>query len=164
MLAIFKVNYKVSNYFFKGLADLQFANETEAWGMQQPSFSNGAAYADLDNDGDLDLVVNNMGERASVYRNNNLTGRNYLNIQLNGIAGNTYATGARIDIETYTGKQQIVEQQTVRGYLSSVSPILHFGLGRDSLVSTLTIRWPKGYYTGPQTIRLLQAIITCLFN
>ena len=150
---------KLSNYAFHNKGDLTYENATTQWGLHTSNVSNGVAYADLDNDGDLDLVVNNMGERASVYRNNNLTGGNYLNIQLNGIAGNTYATGARIDIETYTGKQQIVEQQTVRGYLSSVSPILHFGLGRDSLVSTLTIRWPKGNYTVLKNIKANQTII-----
>ncbi|WP_276499914.1 VCBS repeat-containing protein [Terrimonas pollutisoli] len=150
---------KLSNYAFHNKGDLTYENVTAQWGLHTLNVSNGVAYADLDNDGDLDLVVNNMGERASVYRNNNLTGGNYLNIQLKGIAGNTYATGARVDIETYTGQRQTVEQQTVRGYLSSVSPILHFGLGRDSVINTLTIRWPKGNYTVLKNIKANQTII-----
>ncbi|MFC0775962.1 VCBS repeat-containing protein [Terrimonas alba] len=150
---------KLSNYAFHNKGDLTYENVTAQWGLHTSNVSNGVAYADLDNDGDLDLVVNNMGERASVYRNNNLAGGNYLNIQLKGIAGNTCATGARVDVETYTSQRQTVEQQTVRGYLSSVSSILHFGLGRDSVINTLTIRWPKGNYTLLKNIKANQTII-----
>jgi enediyne biosynthesis protein E4 len=150
---------KLSNYAFHNTGDLTYKDVTTQWGLHTSNVSNGVAYADLDNDGDLDLVVNNMGERASIYRNNNLTGGNYLNIQLKGIVGNTYATGARIDIETYSGKRQTIEQQSVRGYLSSVSPILHFGLGTDSVINALTIRWPKGNYTLLKNIKANQTII-----
>ncbi len=150
---------KLSNYAFHNIGDLTYKNITAQWGLHTSNVSNGVAYADLDNDGDLDLVVNNMGERASVYRNNNLAGGNYLNIQLKGVTGNTYATGTRINIETFTGKQQTIEQQTVRGYLSSVSPVLHFGLGKDSVINKLTIRWPKGNYTVLKNTKANQTII-----
>lgn len=150
---------RLSNYAFKNGGDYSFQNVTKAWGLHTSNVSNGVAYADLDRDGDLDLVVNNMGERASVYRNNNLSGGNYLNIQFKGLAGNTAALGSRVDIQTASGVHQTTELQTVRGYLSSVSSTLHFGLGKDSVVTSLTVRWPTGSYTGLKNIKANQTLI-----
>ncbi len=119
--------------------------------MHTANVSQGTAYADLDNDGDLDLVINNMGERASVYRNNNIAHARYLNILLKGDGGNTSAVGSRISI-THGGKMQVAELQPVRGYLSSMQPMVHFGLGNDSLIETLTVRWAGGGFTTLQNI------------
>ena len=128
---------KLTNYLFRNNGDISFENKTNQWGLKTNNVSNGVAYADLDNDGDLDLVVNNMGEEASIYRNNNLQKGNYLTIQLKGLPGNALAIGSRVDITTSTGNKQSIEQQPVRGYLSSVNPVLHFGLGKDSIIQTL---------------------------
>lgn len=150
---------KLSNYAFRNKGDNRFQNVTNDWGLHTANVSNGVAYADLDNDGDLDLVVNNMGEGASVYRNNNLGGGHFLNIQLKGIGGNTAAIGSRVDIVTGNGIHQTLEEQPVRGYLSSVSNILHFGLGKDSVVSSVIVRWPKGDYTTLKNVKGNRTIV-----
>lgn len=134
----------LSHYMFRNKGDLCFDNVTDNWNLSRKDVSNGTAYADLDNDGDLDLVLNNMGEKATIYRNNNLTHGNYLNVRLKGLQGNSSAIGAIVTIETASGKKQMAEQQPVRGYLSSMQPFVHFGLGTDSLITTLTIQWPQG--------------------
>ncbi|CAN5617995.1 VCBS repeat-containing protein [soil metagenome] len=149
---------KLSNYAFRNKADLSFENVTTNWGLHTSNVSNGVAYADLDNDGDLDLVVNNMGEKASVYRNNNISQNNYLNIQLKGAKANTNAVGSSISITYNNGKQQLAEQQPVRGYLSCMQPLVHFGLGKDSIIATLTVRWPLGNYTVLKNVKANQAI------
>lgn len=149
---------KLSNYAFHNKGDLHFENTTNNWGLQTANVSNGAAYADLDNDGDLDLVVNNMGERASVYRNNNFAKNNYLNIKLKGLKGNTNAIGSRADIVYDNGKQQILEQQPVRGYLSSMEPVLHFGVGKDSMITAVAVRWPGGNFTVLKNVKANQTI------
>jgi hypothetical protein len=135
----------VVNYVFSNRDGLKFTNETRAWGMNRPSNSNGAAYADFDNDGDLDLVVNNINQPAFIYRNesNKNSDNHYLNIKLQGEGLNTQGVGAKITI-SHAGKKQYLEQQTTRGYLSSVSPVLHFGLGKESVVDSLEIKWPSG--------------------
>jgi hypothetical protein len=144
--------------FFKIKGTLSFRNETNNWGLQTSNVSNGAAYADLDNDGDLDLVVNNMGSNASVYRNNNPGKSNYLNIRLKGTKENTLAIGSHVTITSSRGKQQVAEQQPVRGYLSSMEPLIHFGLGADTTVQSLTIRWPQGGHTTIKNIKPNQTI------
>lgn len=149
---------KIPNYAFRNTGDLRFANVTADWGLSAPGVSQGAAYADLDNDGDLDLVVNNTGERASIYRNNNLSHGHFLTIKLKGAKQNTLAIGSRVSIETSTGKRQYLEQQPVRGYLSGMEPVLHVGLGADTLVASLTVRWPEGGYSRLQNIKADQAL------
>jgi enediyne biosynthesis protein E4 len=134
----------LSHYMFRNKGDLCFDNVTSNWNLEKKNVSNGSAYADLDNDGDLDLVVNNMGERASIYRNNNLSNGNYLKIKLKGLDGNRDAIGARITIETPGGKKQMAELQPVRGYLSCMTPLVHFGLGTDTLIAAIFIDWPNG--------------------
>lgn len=150
---------RVSNYMFRNNADLSFENVTDQWGLKTNNVSNGVAYADLDNDGDLDIVINNMGERASIYRNNNIAHANYLAVQLKGLRGNTNAIGSRIEIITSSGKHQTVEQQPVRGYLSTMEPVVHFGLGKDSLITSIKLRWPQGGYTILKNIKANQTII-----
>jgi hypothetical protein len=138
---------KLSNYAFRNNGALCFENVTSKWGLSALNVSQGAAYADLDNDGDLDLVVNNTGEKATVYRNNNPSHAHFLTIRLKGKQGNTFAIGSRIAVETPSGAHQYLEQQPERGYLSSMEPVLHIGLGTDSLVRSLLIRWPTGGYS-----------------
>lgn len=136
---------EIANYVFRNNGDLTFSNVSGAWGIRTPSNSNGAAYADLDNDGDLDLVVNNINLPAFIYENRedkNLK-NHFLEINLRGSGKNTQGIGAKVCLYE-RGKQQFLEQMPGRGFQSSVSPVLHFGLGRDSLVDSVKIIWPGG--------------------
>ncbi|MEX2282911.1 MAG: VCBS repeat-containing protein [Gemmatimonadota bacterium] len=136
---------KVANHAYRNDGDLSFSNRTAEWGLDQPAYSYGTAYADLDRDGDLDLVVNNLMGEAFVYRNENrkTDGAHYLAIQFQGHAGNPFGLGARVRLKS-GGAQQVQELQLTRGYQSSVAPVLHFGLGNSVGVDTLEVVWPDG--------------------
>ena len=134
---------KVRNYLFKNDGDLKFENVSEAWGFTENSFSNGAAIADLDNDGDLDLVVNNLDEEAFLYENTTDKKNDYIKIKLKGPAKNEDGIGAGVTIY-YDGKKQFFEQKTVRGYLSSNEPSVHFGLGKAAKIDSIKVEWPGG--------------------
>lgn len=133
----------LANYAFHNDGNLRFTNLAEEWGLAQPGFSNGAVYVDLNNSGNLDLVVNNIGAAASIYRNNAraVNGTHYLTVQLRGSSGNTAGIGARVEINQ-GGVKQVLEQMPTRGFLSSVDPRLHFGLGMSSAVDSLRVIWP----------------------
>jgi hypothetical protein len=131
------------NHAFRNDGDLAFTNVAEAWGLAEPGFSNGAAYADLDNDGALDLIVNRIGAPAAIYRNQARarTGNGALTIRLRGDGANTAGVGARV-LVTVGGVTQLVEQQPTRGFQSSVDPRLHVGLGRAAVADSLVVIWP----------------------
>lgn len=135
----------VKNYIFKSNGDLTFSNMQQQWGFDSSSNSNGAAYADLDNDGDLDLVVNNLNLPAFVYenQNNKKSTNRYLQVKLEGSGMNTQGIGAKIILYN-KGKRQYLEQMPTRGFVSSVSPILHFGTGVDQTIDSLLIVWQSG--------------------
>ncbi|HTE26951.1 VCBS repeat-containing protein [Flavitalea sp.] len=135
----------LANYMFRNEGQLRFQNKGAAWGFDSTANSNGAAYADLDNDGDLDLVVNNINKPAFVYENRTSKNRNtnYLKIQLAGDGANTQGLGAKVSIYS-KGKTQFLEQSPNRGYQSVVSAILHFGLGSEEIVDSLRVVWPGG--------------------
>lgn len=139
---------KLKNYAFKNNGDLTFSDMTPDWGIEVPSFSNGAAYADLDNDGDLDYIVNNINDAAHVFRNNleakKVTTNNYLRLRLKNEKGNEEGLGAFVEINYGEGKLQVHEQTPYRGYLSTMEPYIHFGLGVDSIVKEIKITWPDG--------------------
>ena len=139
---------KVSNYIFKNKGDLTFSNETKNWGLEEPGVSSGASYADLDNDGDLDLIVCNNNEPAWLYKNNaeTFSSNNFIKIKLVGLDKNKLAIGAKV-IVTTKNKSQLQELYPVRGYQSSVDYILNFGLGKDSMVINVEVIWPDGKQT-----------------
>lgn len=135
---------KVHNYVYRNKHDLTFEDKSEEWGLATPSFSNGAVFADLDNDGDLDLVMNNINDPAFLYENKAETkGNHYLKIQLKGSAQNQAGLGSKITI-WYDGQQQYHYHTIYRGYTSSVDADPHFGLGSYSQVDSLWIAWPDG--------------------
>jgi hypothetical protein len=131
------------SFIYKNNGDLTFSDLSAKWGFNKPAFSNGSTYADLDNDGDPDLIANNINDNASIYRNNaeKLLNNHYLTVALNGTALNTRGVGARVTIYS-KGQQQLAEQYSTRGFLSSTSDLLHFGLGKASIVDSIIVRWP----------------------
>lgn len=136
----------VHNYMFRNKGNAQFEDQSKAWGFAAPTFSNGAAYADLDNDGDLDLIVNNQNAEASLYKNlsrEQNPSRHYLSLQLKGNGKNTQAIGSSVKVYTRQGRQ-FFEQMPVRGYQSSVSYRIHIGLNDQASVDSIVLVWPNG--------------------
>ncbi len=137
---------KLTNYLYLQQADGSFRQASAAQGLRQAAFSNGAVYADLNNDGFLDLVVNNLEDPAAVYRNNANREGHWLRVRLAGGPGNTQAIGAQVEVQA-GGKQFVAEQQPVRGYFSSVDPVLHFGLGPAEQIEKIRVRWSDGTWS-----------------
>lgn len=136
---------RTPNYMFRGNGDLTFTKKTKEWGFDDPTLTNGVAYGDLDNDGDLDLVTNNINDPAGIYQNNaeSLNSNHYLKVELTGKGKNKFALGAKVTI-FYGEKILSKEVLPVRGFQSSVDAILHFGLGQHSFIDSLRVRWPDG--------------------
>ncbi|MES2730923.1 MAG: CRTAC1 family protein, partial [Bacteroidota bacterium] len=151
---------KVPNYLFQnngsdtsqsGHGRLAFSDKSKEWGFDLPTDSNGSAFADLDNDGDLDLVVNNINDVAGVYQNNARTPdkkglrqeNHFLRLQLKGTKDNLQGLGAKITLRSQ-GKQQFYEHSTVRGFQSTVENTVHFGLGVSAQIDSLQITWLDG--------------------
>lgn len=133
----------LANYAFHNNKDLTFTNEAQQWGLGKPGLSNGSAYADLDNDGDLDLVVNNVNMQAFIYRNNaqDLTQNNYLKLQLQGEKANKFAIGASVRL--YYDDQVILQElNPFRGFQSSMEYAMTIGLGKVKMLDSLRVIWP----------------------
>jgi enediyne biosynthesis protein E4 len=137
----------IANHAYRNNGDLTFTNMAKPWGLAQPGFSNGAVYADLNNSGALDLVVNNLNAPAAIYRNHarEMNGNAYLTVVLRGSGANTAGIGAKVIIK-HQGTTQLLEQMPTRGFESSVDPRLHFGLGHAQQIDSLTVIWPDRRY------------------
>ncbi|MGV3601364.1 MAG: FG-GAP-like repeat-containing protein [Dyadobacter fermentans] len=136
---------KIPNYAYRNAGNLSFDNTSKAWGLDELSYSNGAAYADLDGDGDLDLVVNNIDSEPFIYQNlsREKSRSNFLSITFQGDKGNLSGIGASVTI--WQGKEvQFAEMFVARGFISSVGSGLHFGLGKSKIIDSLLVTWPGG--------------------
>jgi hypothetical protein len=135
----------IKNYIYKNEGNISFINIREEWGLNETSFSNGAAYADLDNDGDLDIVISNIDSKAFVYENNSekMKDGNFLKVKLNGKEKNKSGIGTRVTIKI-DDKFQMKEHYLSRGYLSSVEDNLHFGIGNQKIIDSVWVEWPDG--------------------
>src|SRR6266704_324404 len=140
-------SYRLSNYVFRNNGDLTFTDETKQWGMDQPGFANGAAYADLANDGRLDLVVNNIDAPASIYENIQPQddAHRYLQVKLDGDSPNRRGIGSTL-ILTAGGTKQYLYHSPYRGYMSTMDDREHFGLGHATRADSLEVTWPDGRY------------------
>jgi hypothetical protein len=138
---------KLHKYAFRNNGNGRFTDVSPYWGLNTATFSNGAAYADLDNDGDLDVVINNINDEASIYENTMMDAKpqnkHYLSVQLRGDSLNINGLGTWIELY-YGNQQQVYEQTPYRGYLSSIQLNPHFGLGAISTIDSLVVKWPDG--------------------
>ncbi|MBC7748713.1 MAG: VCBS repeat-containing protein [Methylotenera sp.] len=136
----------IPNYAFRNNKNLTFTNEALKWGLDTPSFSNGAAYGDLDNDGDLDLIVNNVNMESFIYRNNSERNKknHYIKVKLKGEGQNTFAVGSVVEL--FSGKE-ILRQELIpsRGFQSSVDYVMTFGIGTKK-IDSLQVIWPNGKF------------------
>ncbi len=133
---------KLPNILFENKGNLDFKNNANTWGLDDYTFSNGAAQGDFDNDGDLDLVINNMDENALLYKNNTIEnkGVNYLKLKFKGSSSESFP---KVTVQ-YAGKKQFIEAKRIRGYRSSQENSALFGLGTTAKVDTLLVVWPSG--------------------
>jgi len=151
---------RITNYIFKNSGNLTFNNNTADWGLAQKSVSSGAIYTDLDNDGDLDLVVNNINQEAFIYRNNSNRNNHHLKITLKGSQKNPFAIGSKIWVST-DDTQQMQELFLSRGFQSSVAPVLNFGLGKNKIIREVKVEWPDGKIT---VVKGLQSDTSLVLN
>ncbi|MDX1472310.1 MAG: VCBS repeat-containing protein, partial [Flavobacteriaceae bacterium] len=152
---------KVKNYVFKNLGNNQFEDMTDSWMNPNPSYSHGAAYTDLDNDGDLDLVVNNVNEPAYIIENKTdslLPNNNYLKVSFQGNEKNRNGIGAMVKVFIHD-KVITSENYTTKGFLSSIEPTINVGLGISKNIDSLIVIWPGGKYEVKRDITVNQSIV-----
>lgn len=156
---------KISNYAFRNNGDLTFSNETASWGLTVPTFSNGTAYADFDNDGAMDVVINNINDEALVYRNTirdkDTSTTHFFKIKFKGGNQNINGLGAFASVYYDKNKLQVYENNPYRGYLSSMQNIAYFGLGKTALLDSVVIKWNDGK---KQIVRNVKANQTITVN
>ena len=150
----------IANYLFRNKGDLNFEDISTPAGIAEPSFSNGMAYGDLDNDGDLDIVINNIDREAFIYENTSSEkeNSNYLKVKIQGEGNNLNGIGSRIKVITKIGTQTL-DQMPVRGFQSTISSILHFGLGDETIIDTLQVTWPDGKVTFKTNLEGNQTVV-----
>ncbi|MCB0524107.1 MAG: VCBS repeat-containing protein [Lewinellaceae bacterium] len=138
--------YKPRNFLYQNQGNWKFENKGGDWATMKPTWSCGAAWADLDADGDLDLIVSNLEEPAFIYKNlsKDQNKGNYIQAKLHGAPENPFAVGASVLIEYANGQTQYQEISPNRGIFSASEYLIHFGLGQESQVNKLTVRWPDG--------------------
>lgn len=137
---------KVHNYFFKGNQNLQFDDKSMSWGFEEAKIANGATYADLDNDGDLEIITNNINAEATIYNNQSIEnlGNSFCKIKLTGESQNTFGIGAKVVLNA-NGIEQTQQLMPTRGFMSAVEPILTFGLGKNvQMIDTIKVIWESG--------------------
>ena len=152
---------KIPNYAYKHNGNLAFEDMSQAWGLSQPSFSNGAVILDLDLDGDLDYVVNNINDPAFVFENtlNQQEKKpNYLRIKLQGPKNNADGLGAKVWVKFGNEKLGYQEMQVVRGYMSSTEPVLHFGLDSAAVVDEILVKWADGKVSSQKQVPANQVL------
>ncbi len=147
----------IANYFYLNDRKLGFQNVAEEWNINHKGFSNGSAYGDLDNDGDLDMVVNNIDSISWIYRNQHGGNQNYLRVKLKGEPSNLFGVGSKITVYNQ-GDIQVNHVMLSRGFQSSVEPIAHFGLGSTSKVDSVVINWPGGSISKTDDVAANQTI------
>jgi hypothetical protein len=159
---------KLNNYAFHNNGNLTFSDVTGNWGLMLPAFSNGGAYADLDNDGDMDMVINNINDEAMVYRNtardNDTATNHYLQVRCKGGPQNLNGLGALVTIYYDGGKVQVFENNPYRGYLSTMQGIAHFGLGKITIVDSAVIQWNTGKKQVIKHIKANQVLSVSIAN
>ncbi|MDB5022363.1 MAG: RNA-binding protein [Mucilaginibacter sp.] len=159
---------KIPNFAFKNNGKLQFDDVTDNWGFTTPTFSNGAVYADLDNDGDMDVIINNIDDQAMIYRNTlrqkDPNGSHYLHIAFQGGRYNRNGIGAWADIYYDHGKHQAYENTPFRGYLSTIQNIAHFGLGKVNILDSVVVRWQNGKKQTLQNVKADQVLKVNISN
>ena len=154
----------IPNYLFKNNGDLTFSDYSAAWGFVEPSYSNGGVMADLDGDGDLDIVISNLNDYPFIYQNTsrsiqrNRENSNYLKIRLHNNLYNAFTAGTKINIY-HNDQSQYYQHFLVRGYLSSIDPEIHFGLGQDTIIDSLEITWPDGTFNILRNISTNQTLL-----
>jgi enediyne biosynthesis protein E4 len=148
---------KLPNIMYENKGHLKYTDKAKDWGVGDLSFSNGAAYGDLDNDGDLELVVNNMDDEAFLYKNLTIENGqgNFLNVKA---TGNLSESFPRISV-IYDGKKQVIESKRVRGYRSSVDNLVHFGVGENQSIDTVRVDWPSGKREEKYNVAVNKAIL-----
>ncbi len=151
---------KLPNYIYQNKGNDHFEQKMKEWGLEEPTVSQGSVYADIDNDGDLDMIISNTEGVAGVYRNNSeqLIKNNFLRVQLKGDAKNSLGTGTKVLL--YTGSEQFYQEQSpVRGFQSSVDPVLHFGLNNKTIIDSAVIIWPDDKTQVLKNVKVNQTMV-----
>ena len=159
---------KIHNYAFRNNGDLTFKDLTDDWGLSLPTFSNGAVYADLNNDGAMDMIINNMNDEPLIYKNTSrekdTVNTNFIHLKFKGDSHNLNGIGAWADIYYDHNKHQVSENNPYRGYLSTNQNIAHFGLGRTRRLDSVVIRWPNGKKQVLQNVNANQVLTVNIAN
>ena len=148
---------KIDNFMFQNLGNLDFDNVGKKWGLEHKGFSNGAAYGDLDNDGDLEIIVNNIDEVATIFSNNSSNHNNFLKIRFKGNSKNKFGLGTRV-YAFVNNKTQMQELTLTRGFQSSVAPEIHFGFNKEKEIDSLKVVWQNGSTQSLKNIKTNQLL------
>lgn len=149
---------KIDNFIYQNKGDLKFEQVNDAWGIEDKGFSNGVVYVDLDNDGDLEIITNNIDDTASVFENKSSSIHNYITISFAGNSNNTFGVGNRVIVES-NSQQQMQELTLTRGFQSSVAPKMHFGVGNTKIIDKIKVIWTDGTIQTLHDIKTNQHII-----